>query len=70
MRRIPRRLLQNRQVLGYDVELRLHFLVLPARRQSIEQQGEDFLCIRTKLSAIKLAQTFHSLPASQPHPFA
>ena len=52
MRRLPRRLLQNRQVLGYDVDLFLHLLVLPARRQSIEQQGEDFLCIRVEHTAI------------------
>jgi hypothetical protein len=52
MRELPRRLLQNRQVLGYDIDPFLHLLVLPARRQSIEEQGEEFLCLRAKDSAI------------------
>ena len=51
MRNIPPALLQNRQILGYDVDGFSHLLVLPARRQSIEEQGEDFLCTRGKDSA-------------------
>jgi len=64
MRRIPRRRLQNRQVLGYNFELGLHFLVLPARSQSIEEQGEDFLCIPAKDSAT------NSRNCSSRYPFA
>ena len=64
MRNIPRALLQNRQILGYDVDGFSHLLVLPARRQSIEEQGEDFLCIRAKDSAT------NSRKRSSPYPLA
>ena len=50
-RKVPRRLQQNREVLGYNADRLLHILVLLTRHQSIEGKGEDFLCICSENSA-------------------